>query len=503
MKNIALGRHRIGDFFWYTTFEDSNFFDFFEQGNLIKGKEFKTHEDVMGVITYIHESYHLIQDLMLGVAAWIQYNSDEVAINIHEITKKLPAGNNVWPLSTASILRNNPNLQRVTQLRQEAKFLHDCVYTSNMTDAVLDAEIKAHLDLADSLLKDAYGLSGQDLLECHAAILTERFMAQLVAKYPSAFDKDILHDLEPYFLVEKMESSRQVLSLFSEFVSFVKFDTANKQHPLYPECARAAEYGLLLFALDYALHIYPVDATDRYFPPDIQDVIPTARFLKILGSILPCIMELKDRSSFVLSEDYLYSDFMEHLVTFNNKMNKKARKAASFYVYGEITGKWQELYKAIATRVNIDGLISLFELFYGFRSKALNMVKQDPLQVYQSNIINVSTSLGLNPMVSTNTKVGLAIPYVAAVEGDRKDGYKILPSPIEMMDTFVAREIFKELSDMIFGGDAFKCPAGTRLLFYPCNQRSDGCKCISRPGGIPDCFARQVLKDYYPQYAGA
>lgn len=499
-----LGHHNIGDYFWYTAFENNSYFDSFDMnGNLKEGKELKTHEVIMGTITYIHESYHLVQDLTLGLAAWVQYNSDEIAMNVHYLTQKIPSRLSGYPLSMVPVIAQSQVFQQVEMLRKERNFLHDCIYTSKITDSVLKAEINAHPGINHSLLEAAYGLTGQDLLECHAAILTERYISKLIIKYPSAFSKDILRDIEPYFRVEKMESCQKVLELFSKYVCGIKFDTANKQHPLYPVCTRPAEYGLILFLLDYALHVCPAQDEDSVLPPDIQDAIPAIRFLKIIGSVIPCLLELEDMSSFVLHEKYLYSDFMKRLVEFNNKCNKMAGKAPTFYLYGDITEKWQKLWKDMASRVSTQGLISLFELFCDYRLKALALMNNNPLQVYTSNITDFAINLGFTPMFSTNTGVRLAMPFVFAVQEDKNGNLKIPPNPIEMTDTFVGREIFRGVSDMIFSGDKFNCPAAKRIEFYPCRQRRDGCKSISNPGNIPQCFARQVLEDFYPEYTRA
>ena len=495
-----LGHHDIGDYFWYTAFGNFSYFDFFdENGNLKPGKELRTHEEILSIITYIHESYHLVQDLTLGLAAWVHYNSDEIAISVHELAKKIPSRLSRYPLVTVPLISQNPIFQQVETLLKEKCFLHDCIYTSKITDAVLKAQIDAYPSMDHSYLDAARGLTGQDLLECHAAILTERYISGLMIRFPLAFNKAILSDIEPYFRVEAMESCQKVLELFSKYVYGIKFDRANQEHPLYPVCTRPAEYGLILFLLDYALHICPLENKGSALPPDIQDAIPTIRFLKIMGSVIPCLLELKDRSSFILNEQYLYSDFMEHLVAFNNKCNKLAGKASTFYLYQDITVKWQELWKGMVSRVNTEGLFSLFELFCEYHLKALAMTNRDLLHVY--TIRDFAITLGLNPMTSTNTEVRLSMPYVIFAQGDGEGNYVILPNPYEVTDTFIGRELFKGISEMIFSGDEFKCPAAERIAFYPCQQRSNECKCIVSPGNIPQCFARQVLEDFYPEYA--
>jgi hypothetical protein len=500
----VLGHHRIGDYFWYSAFENPSFFDYFDvNGDLKQGCELRTHEALMAVITYIHESYHLVQDLTVGLAAWAQYSADDLAMTIHEIAQQLPHSPKNWPLSNMPGFKGSSHFRAVTSLLRQESFIHDCIYSSKMTDAVLDAELAAHPDLRDSPLNAGRGLTGQDLLECHAEILTERYLCGLVQKYPSAFDPDLLFDLRGCCRVEEMPPGQKLLALSASFLPFMKFGAGNRQHPLYPACSRPAEYGFILFLIDYALHLCPLRPTDSPLMPDIQDAIPTVRMLKLLGSVFPCLMQPEVKENFVLHEQYLYGEFMPRLASFNNRCNSEMHRAPSFYTYGEITRGWQELTARMLKRATAQGLLPLFELGQKYRLKGLEIVFRNPTQVYASNIVDFAMGVGFNPMIGTNSRMGLALPYVLGPSEHPDGRYEIPPSPIEAMDTFVAREIFLKLSTVIFTGDVFECPVESRLAFYPCPRRGGACKSIDRPRNIPLCFARQVLQDFYPQYANA
>ena len=450
----------------------------------------------------------MVQDLTLGLAAWMQHNSDELAMSLYEIITRLPARLAKFPLTSMRMIRESDVFRLMEMRRKERSFIYDGVYTSSHTDAVLMAEMNAHPGKDGSLLEAALGLTGEDLLECHAAILTERYICSLIAKHPSAFNQTLLPDLESYFRVDQMESCQKVLNLFRLYLhDRIKFDAANRQHPLYPLCGRPAEYGLLLFALDFALHMCPLDDDSSTLPPDIQDAIPAIRFLKIIGAMLPCILQPEVRPSFVLHEKYLYSTFLSHLVAFNNRCNERAGRAPTFYHYSDITERWRNMWLHETSRVSQYPIASLFRIFFDYRLKALSLMQSDPTQVYESNIADLARTIGFNPMFSTNKVVRLATPYVLSVMVDEDQGggtkYVIPPSPWEMTDSFVGREIFKGVSEMIFFGDCFRCPVARRISYYPCEHRTDKCESIRDPNSIPPCFARQVLMDFYPVFAQA
>lgn len=500
MEDTILGHHKIGDYHWYTSFEKSNYFDSFDINNkLIEGKEFKTHEDILGLITFIHESYHFIQDITLGLCTWLQFNIDQYAIGIYQLSKLNPQAENIFPLHKITNLYSNKYINQLHSLEKENHFLNKCIYSSEMTDNVLDAESNAHKGISGNL-KVAYGLTGQDLIECHTAIMTERFLSNLIKKYPTAFNEKILKDLEPYFRVEKMNSTQKTLDVFNKYMSFLKYDKANQQHPLYPVCSRAAEYGFYLFLLDYALHCHPVSTPNV----DIQDIIPTIRFLKLTGSVLTCLMNLKDRNEFNLNEEYLFIDFMPKLVKFINECNRMGNRGPSFIMYNDITKYWIDEYEKFSKSIYTLGLTSLFDIFHQYHVSALKIIDMNPMYVYTSSINSIIIDLNINPVFSTNTIVHSVSPFIGSLTEEQKDGrtiYKSSLTPYEMVDTFVGRELFIELSKMILNGSSFECPVVSRLNFYPCKEKTDKCHKIERPSHIPKCFAQQVFDDFYSNYS--
>jgi len=501
-----LGHHYIGDYFWHSAFEGNLYHELFDiKGRLKEGRRLEGHEEFIEVITYIHESFHLLQDLTLGLPTWLQYDSDSIAVGIKQLANQ-STNNQTWfnkfkkrlgfatsspqhpPLSKNKFLINSKTFRQVEALRNERAFLIDCIYSSHFTDAVLDAEIYAHPNIHGHL-EPAYGLTGEDLLECHAAILTERYISWLFKKNPTAYNPVILADVVQFFRVNEIIKCQKVLAVFSGFLKHLNFESANKEHPLFPSCPNAAELGFLLFLLDYALHISPLER-GQILPPDIQDAIPTIRFLKILGSITPFLARNTQR--FHLDEKYLYSDFMSYLVEFNNQCNQMAGKSPSFCRYGETTNRWLKFWVSMDGLYKQEGLSSIFDDFKDYRLKSLKLMQADPLQVYTSTIHSFAIDIGLNPMVNTNSGIKLAMPYLV----DDENG---ISNPKEVLDMFVKKEVFKAVSESLFTGAVFSCPIATRYTFFPCNNRSSRCESIYL-SNIPECCGRQVIREFYNEY---
>ena len=54
------------------------------------------------------------------------------------------------------------------------------------------------------LTEDAYSLTTLDMLECHAAILTEFHVSQMLAAQPKQFDPGVVGNLLPLFRIPAM-----------------------------------------------------------------------------------------------------------------------------------------------------------------------------------------------------------------------------------------------------------------------------------------------------------
>ena len=506
MSTPGLGHHRIGDYLWYTTFERNYFLSCFGSDEDFKNN-IKTHQDFLGLITFLHESYHLVQDLTLGLCIWVHLTTDELAITNYLLAKQLKLKNSGLPLSEFVNEGLRDLAQHADFLFIENQLLDDIIYTSKITDFILDHECRSNPEILSNL-KSAYGLTGQDLLECHVAILTEFYVSRLIVKRAQAFSKAIIEDLEQYFRVDKIPACQKVLKIFHEKVGrFVKFDKANRQHPLYPECDRAAEYGFLLFLLDYSLHTCPL-RNEGGDLSGLEDIVPTTRFLKLVGSVMPCILDMPNQDEFVLSESYLYTKFMQRLSDFNNRCNSEVSASPgsrkdTFLPYSDITKRLQTLLAEISILASGVGLISLFNPFYQLRSKALSLVAKDSLHVYRTNIFDLATEIGFIPLESTNNRVGCAIfPFIT--QGENQDGqtvYHIPKDPTVLMDDYLRREIFLELTDKLFNDVDFECPlAKKELTFYPCKNRCEICKSIRHITSIPQCFAKEVLEEFYPNW---
>jgi len=64
---------------------------FFLENELQDGKKFETHQDLLQLITTIHESYHVMQNMLLGTCIWYQHAQDKFSGEMAKACQRDPS----------------------------------------------------------------------------------------------------------------------------------------------------------------------------------------------------------------------------------------------------------------------------------------------------------------------------------------------------------------------------------------------------------------------------
>lgn len=503
---ISGGTHRIGDRYWTSLLsyldEGRPFVDVLE--NVEKTDSFDTHTSFLGLVTAIHESYHLMQDLSLGLCIWVQYNLDEYSFDVGRLLHE--DGLNSFPLSDYIDEHKKSITNTLHSLIKEQKTIDDLIYTSKITDNIIEAEIRIRPSLEEGF-KASFGLRGIDLLETHAAILAEFEISRIIKKHPNKFSNVILKDCESAYRVKMMPQCRKVLEIFENHIGRVmRFNTANSQHPLYPECLYAAELGFLLFLVETALHTAPLvpDLNDLSL---FEDAVPTSRFLKLSGSVIPCIMREKDNGRpFNLSEDYLFGEFDYILKSFIDMCNQEAHvenismgrfnndennisiksvRKNTFLTSEDVTSKWLSYIAPFVNNELADGFGKYKQI-----KRAMELRSSKPRFMYNTGFMEFANIVGVHVVNDTGENMHV-IPTHKNPKGNQ------LPVTASLIiRSSVSNRVFHKIADMLFRSGRMECPYFSEYSFL-CEDKKEECKMIENLNDIPVCRARMIGKLYF------
>lgn len=202
-----LGYHRLGEYHYFTVFPEGAYW----LGDC-KDETYHTHESFASLITAIHEHYHLMQDMLQGFCLWNWSVEDELAsyvsLRIAEIPPKQPVQFPLWhnpeKRDSSFLVDLRDPLSLAQKYYYERNFVREVAISSDRSKRLIETEVKSSPNLGSWLSNDAYSLTTMDMLECHAALLTELFISKLVVEHPERFSAKIVNDLSPLFRLEHM-----------------------------------------------------------------------------------------------------------------------------------------------------------------------------------------------------------------------------------------------------------------------------------------------------------
>jgi len=371
----------------------------------------------------------------------------------------------------------------------------------------------------DSPLGGLPEVTTRQLLKCHAAILTELHLANCLNARPEAFRSDIVLEARQSFHLPWLDSEyNAVWSIFRRVLKpiFVPIDidVEIRPYPLFQNPELKAEYELLAFLIEYALHIPPVPDTDRITKANSlihkEDIIPAMRFLKLLLALRFDLSQLSfsDKVLPPLAQRFAkWIDINNLLAISDNKgsfgpqpkvqelfwldrsdilirLNLQPDEPRTFLEHEATSTKWLNFFTAADDVVSCLGTI---------RRKALQVMASNPKALSETHPVVLLSTAGL-PMM------------VAGLDGFRQahDGVLCLENALptlwwKILDVIVRREVFLAVCDSKVDNSKMSCPLmSARFIPYPCGSRTDDCRSLQVPSGLPidNCIARELYERY-------
>jgi hypothetical protein len=498
-----LGYHRFGEHHFSSIFSDV-------PSPLGIGKlndNYDTHESFAALVTAIHENFHVMQELTQGFSLWNWYLDHDLAAHMAESVNDIPAGHLFKfprmprePSTPHSILidRDDPaDLAR--QRHWERDIIRRHVASSDLAKEIIEVSTAGRG--LQNVPPDALSLTTLDLMECHAAILTELYIATLIFEQPENFSQKITDDLAGLFRVHRMapeynRALRIVLQLFQ--TSPGKFERGNPS-PAYQHIEQPWAYEMTAFLLDYALHTPPDPSVNVSNRPDlcaVEDMLPVVRFHKLLLAYWKQLFTVNNSGGRVaLDLGRLYSHESPILAQTINDANRSIRdefgdvaitveggtRADTFISLEGATHLWLDrLRKYPALRQHFP------ELFHA-RMKSLELRLSDPNFWYSLQPVEFAVAVNV-PFLFSKSRSGLqyfplfVVP--ADVIGDEaRDEYRQkcvqalrsassnpesafvskseLPNyvvPHRFIKSIVEHEIFCRVGELLLSGGVVMCP---------------------------------------------
>jgi len=335
---MELGHHQLGTYHWAGLLAEGT-----RSLGFGSYETFRSPLEFAGLVTAVHETYHLLQGISLGTCLDYDIAQDSFATALSAFLRRQPKEALRHLPLRYDLVKVDPQSKAILTSRKVGKVegawlkfehLEKELKTAEFSNRFLAQEVRAS---ADPVSEGCKGITAEDLLETMAALLTERYVSWLIKMRPEAFNVKVLTDLAGIFRVEAMPQCRRVLSVFRKFVSpVIDPSSANADHPLFPACPNPVENDFLVFLTDYALHKPPLpeaSAWPQLDTSDWQNLTPAVRFVKLMTAFVVHILEKKGQ----------LGDLWTKMTV---KLARKIRRADEMARRAEAKGKQAPLYKS-------------------------------------------------------------------------------------------------------------------------------------------------------------
>ena len=540
-QNLTLGYHTIGEYHYFCAFQ---------AGSRLLGTgpndKFKTHEEFAGLVTGVHEHYHLMQELQHGFCWWRQDTRETLAALAVEGIGRISGSTNIPLCSTPDPKQLLFEVDFEDPLSLAPKFFAEIrtidrnLNLVEFTHYLLDKEMQDSPEYARLIGEDAYNLTTIDLMECHAAALTELYISRLLAESPEKFDSRVVSDMAPLFRLSAMlptyrKPLNAMVFLFKALGLNLKMAGANV-HSMYKSIPEGVHYFLLTFFLDFALHLppEPLGLLDKV--PDTstqQDIYPPFRFLNLAllwalgvgankaGLASTLTREGKDYSDV---GEY-YSDVSPILARGINDMHSRVRDSdipKTFFSISDTTEKW------FAHREK-SPLGGVFPEIDKVEASALELKKSHPDHWFRLQPAGFEQHVGVPRIFITPNGLG-TLPYVVDRTGSlaRKSQSELMEYmkkaatlhyngfgtgewtddpdvpvtlvPFRFIEQAMSREMVCRTSEFLLFAETIRCPLTESLgRFVPCKARTRSCECIRDLSTIPRtmCLLRETVDRHF------
>ncbi|HEU4880700.1 MAG TPA: hypothetical protein VFT45_00605 [Longimicrobium sp.] len=489
---VSIGSHPIGELHFATSALGTSWY------GTRQDEVFETHEAFAGLVASVHETYHLMQDVFVGTCGIAASADDTMAAALQD---------GVPPERRA---------ERVAFAAMRKRLAREFIETARLSAPLLE-----QAPLPAALVLPVAQLTPRDLLECHAYLHTELYLAALLTTRKQAFREEIVTDLAGLFRVAELGQYAVPLRLLREMLAFCDFSFANRQHPLYPACEHAAEYTLLAFLLEHALHVPPLDTVRPVHPLAVvaarEDALPVCRFVKLL---LALGAEMYDAAHagrpLLIHPGALRTELLPRMRRRINlgsllgmaqnagvrrlpaikdllsvEPDQAARKVGldgapkTFLSPAEVSGEWLEKFRMMKPGYP-------YPLTLGVRTRAMQLREAMPDGFFELPPVHFFAAVRL-PGFFVAGQHGHMTPPAIVYEGELPVPMEL---PYELVDEVVARGLAVAAGSLMAGDAAVACPlSGAGLHFLSCPPRTAACSRITRAEALPahDCRLRRQL----------
>lgn len=537
----TLGYHRFGEYHYFTAFPEGAPFI-----GASEDEKYHTHESFAALVTGVHENYHLMQDMLQGFCLWswsVKHKlATAVAGSIYGSTSSRPVEIPLWrsPEKRPHTFKVDLSDPLAKKFYYELDFIREVALSSDINRRVIEAEVRLTPGLSLWIPDGAYSLTTNDMLECHAALLTELYVSKLIAEYPNRFSVKIVEESSPLFRLGHMSPKynrplRMVVDKFGPIMSKLP----EEAHPMYTQIDHGELYFLTAFLLDYALHVPPDPFFNVSTQPDLsawEAILPPVRFLKLLLFFIGEMTNKDNRKTFT-DERLYYSHVSRALATAINlaDSNSEERKfkrihapndpnlRATFFPIDEVTKLWQDELEKL--------YLTFFSELYDVKSKALQLRLKHPDYWFALNPFLFQLDVGLPHLIITRHegKRGLRVlPFFSspkqmseselksyikhsaqAVFGGlatgnwkikEKENFPMTLVPFTFVETVMEHDMFCRFGEATLSSGSLRCPLTESLgAFVPCKPRTPSCEMIKEPNSLPlhECMLRRVIESHF------
>jgi hypothetical protein len=503
---------------------------------------FQSPEDFLGLVSALHETYHVFQSLVLGASSTVVTSQDKFVANFRKATRTRAEQD--WIRVKVS-QGTCASYQRMFYCPDDARVLYEHEARLNPTAA--------------ALLRSLPDLTTKDLLECQAALLTEVYFSRRRAAQPDAYDPD-QDGLGPAYRLEELQDYNRPLLFFRERLGRVlnleTFSTASAGDRLYPFCPNIAQYKLLNFLLDFALHIPPLDMSGvdpSTLTVYMEDLNPVVRFVKLLVALSCDIAESvynpNWRGPRFLNLDTLYSEAAQrlaHWIDIGNLLaiseNRRTMRVqpsgqelfpldraeilealrlsdapVTFPLPSETSTMWLDVYEeiellpdcfrlrairkaAMKARESRPDTFNFWRPMEFFPTVGLPVFFLGPQGAYQGATSSLIWKVEKDEFFVGDSELqrfSMVVSYEMDDGQVRVEGQVGLPYGV--LDQIAMREVFGAICDSQVQQTRMACPLAVgRLQFRGCPARTELCSHIAVPDELlaQDCMARWLYTAY-------
>lgn len=529
-RHATLGYHQAGEFYYCTVYRQGSEF-LGEQSD----EKFDSHDSFAGLVTAVHEHYHLMQDMLLGYSWWRHETRDAFAAVVLKELGELVDSSLRYPLQDKPdedakylVMDESDPLGWAKKHWLELRNIDRYTTRPSFTKSLFDAELQDSPELARFIHEYAYNLATIDLLECHAAVLTELYISMLIAEQPHRFNHRVTKAMAPLFwLNEMLEGYSRPLHILLHVLEScgIRPEFSEKGHPFYDQMTHGVVYFLLAFLLDYALHTPPEPLRLLQKFPDggtQQDIYPPLRFFNLaLLYAAQLVRGSKETTHILTSERMYYKEAAALLAKEVNHMHgliRGEKPPTTFFSFDDTTHIW-------ADQIAKSDVCRHFPETSRVRRNCWEFRRKEPDFWFKLKPASFDTSVELPIMILTPRGL-VSMPYVrdkdsrmesmspeeqmeylknmstphfqAMLAGGSWDAHEDIPTsvfPERFIRESMAREMTERLALTILFEGEMRCPLTESVGRYvPCNSRTPTCECIRDLQDVPatECLLRET-----------